>query len=258
MVKIVAFIQMFNEVKKGNLRRCLENCKQWADDIAIYDDASTDDSVAVAREYTPHILLGKQNAFHHELAHKQELLQLALTLNPDWIMWVDCDEILDRHGTTGGLRTLAETARPEIDVFAFREVNLWRSQTYARKDAKFESARFPRLWRVIDGICFKIREGLHHRLVPITNTQTEQSSIRVIHYGFWAYKRMLEKIGAMEPRKQFHAIARKNWILDERGCDCYRVPTDWFPEENVPPDIWPQPQPRAIEDLLPYSELDYD
>jgi hypothetical protein len=92
-VKLVAFIQMFNESSRGNLRRCLGNCKQWADDIVIYDDASTDDSVAVAREYTDHIIVGKENCFRRELYHKEELLEYALTLSPDWIFWIDCDEI---------------------------------------------------------------------------------------------------------------------------------------------------------------------
>ena len=102
--KIVAFIQMYNEADKGNLERCLINCKQWADDIVIYDDASTDNSVEVAQKYTKHIIRGKVNKFCAELDHKQQLLELALTLNPDWIMWMDCDEILDRKGTLGGLQ----------------------------------------------------------------------------------------------------------------------------------------------------------
>ena len=66
-MKIVAFIQMYNESSKGNLERCLVNCKQWADDIVIYDDASTDDSVEVAEKYTEHIIRGEVNNFYEEL-----------------------------------------------------------------------------------------------------------------------------------------------------------------------------------------------
>ena len=106
---------MYNEADKGNLERCLINCKQWADDIVIYDDTSTDNSVEVAQKYTKHIIRGKVNNFCAELDHKQQLLELALTLNPDWIMWMDCDEILDRKGTLGGLHVLAEQGL-KVDV----------------------------------------------------------------------------------------------------------------------------------------------
>ena len=51
-MKIIAFTQMRNEIEKGNLFRYLENAKQWADEIVIYDDVSTDQSVEFARKYT--------------------------------------------------------------------------------------------------------------------------------------------------------------------------------------------------------------
>ena len=258
-MRICAFIQMYNEMEKGNLVRCLENVRQWADDIVIYDDASTDDSVSVAKEYTPHIILGETNMISEELYHKQQLLELALTLSPDWIMWIDCDEIMDRDATLGGLRKLAESATIGVDGYSFHELNLWRSQTYARTDSLFSSSWFCRLWRVVPGMKIETATGVHMRLYPITIKNVERVPFEVIHYGFWDYKKMLIKIGGplgCGDREEIQKIAPSNWILNETECSCYRVQEDVFPPENVPQDIWPEPKPLAIEDLVPYAEIE--
>jgi glycosyltransferase involved in cell wall biosynthesis len=259
-MKIVAFIQMYNEASKGNLERCLKNCKQWADEIVIYDDASTDNSVAVAKKYTKYIIQGVVNDFCRELAHKQQLLEYAFTLDPDWIMWVDCDEILDRAGTLGGLRRLAEEALADVDAFSFHQTNLWRGQTYYRVDTLFDIGWFVRLWRVQQGLEFFVEEGLHRTLYPKNIKNVVKSDIRVIHYGFWHYKNTLKHIGAMPEtgwtKETFASLAPDNWILNETECKCIKVPTEWFPEENIPEDKWEEPLPRTIESLKSYEEID--
>jgi len=261
-LKILAFIQMYNEASKGNLERCLSNCKQWADDIVIYDDASTDNSVEVAKKYTEHIIQGEVNNFYEELAHKQELLDFALTLHPDWIMWMDCDEILDRNGTLGGLRLLAEQGlKTDVDAYSFHETNLWRSQTYYRTDTMFDKGWFVRLWKVVPGITLDVKDGLHLDLFPktIDHSKIVKSDIRVIHYGFSDYKKTLEHIGAMPKdgwtKDTFQELAPENWIVNETECVCHRVPNEWFPEENIPEDKWGKPKPRTIASLKAYDEL---
>ena len=52
MMRLVAFLQLRNELENGNLIRCLENCKKWADDIYIYDDCSDDGSQEIYQKYT--------------------------------------------------------------------------------------------------------------------------------------------------------------------------------------------------------------
>jgi len=268
-MKIIAQICMFNEVEKGNLERCLNNCRQWADDIVIYDDGSTDDSVEVAQRYTPHIIIGGTNNVMEEQQHKQQILDYSLSLGPDWLMWIDCDEILDRRGTAGGLRELAAAAPPSFDAYAFHEVNLWRSQTYARVDSFFDTPPgtpwnywtygwFTRLWRVVPGIRLSVATEVHGRLYPITINTIGQAPIEVIHYGYWDYLKMMVKVGVhLMDREQLWAQARVpgSYIINEEHCACRRVPNDVFPPENVPPDIWPEPTGKPVEDLIPYAEL---
>jgi len=255
-VKIVAFIQMFNEVTKGNLERCLINCQQWADEIVIYDDASTDNSVEVAERYTKHIIRGEVNNFFEELAHKQRLLELALTL------WVDCDEILDRTGTLGGLRLLAEKGlKVDVDAYSFHETNFWRSETYYRTDTLFDKGWFVRLWKVVPGMSLLVENGLHKVLHPqnIREENIIKSGIRVLHYGFADYDYCLKHIGAIPEhgwdKSTFRKLAPDNWILNETKCLCHRVPVEWYPEENIPEDRWDKPKPRTIASLKSQEEL---
>ena len=191
-----------------------------------------------------------------ELAHKQLLLDQAVAMGATHLLWLDCDEVLDRAGTLGGLRDLCRHWPADLDAYSFREVNLWRGETWARRDTLFEQARFVRLWRVVPGMAFDVRRGVHLRLYPRNISKIKEAPYRVIHYGFCDYVRMMEKIGA----HRFDAIelqrcAEQNWILDERQCDCYLVPEDWYPPGCKPLRDWPQPEPRAIAELRPYSEL---
>jgi len=107
-MRLVAFLQLYNELENGNLIRCLENCKRWADDIYIYDDCSTDGSQEVYTQYTEkkNIILGSTHDFSMELFHKQQLLDLVLGSNPQWIGWIDgdcvlCKELTERCKTLG-------------------------------------------------------------------------------------------------------------------------------------------------------------
>lgn len=101
-MKIIAFLQLYNELEKGHLTRCLTNCAQWADEICIYDDCSTDGSEDIYNLYAPpgNIIRGSLRDFAAEQYHKAALLELALSKEPDWIGWIDGDATLDRALTS--------------------------------------------------------------------------------------------------------------------------------------------------------------
>lgn len=257
MSTIVAQVCMYNEMEKGNLRRCLNNLKQYCDEIVIYDDASTDDSVLVAREYTNHIIQGTQNNQMQELLHKQIMLDYSIRLGATHTFWLDCDEVLERKGTEGGLRNLCDNWPKGIDAFSFRELNLWRSQRWVRTDSLFAFGRFVRLWKIVPGISFHVIEGVHKQLYPRTIRTYVEAPFGVIHYGFHDYKKMLVKIGAHGWTKEdWLNLAADNWILNETECNCYYAPDEMFPVECVPTGTWEQPMPKNIDELQPYCELE--
>lgn len=267
-MKIIAFIEMFNEVESGNLIRCLENVKQWADDIVIYDDMSTDQSVEIARKYTKHIIHGIEKNIFRQLYHRQQLLELAISLNPDWIMWIDLDEILDRKGTKGELRKLCEELDQKgLTAASFHELNLWRGENWCRLDTAFNNGWFCRLWKNIPGLRIETHDGIHQRLYPINieDSKIFRSDIRIIHYGFFNYEKMLYKIGVVgKAYKTFPEYSKfllehydTNWILDERNVNVYEVPNEVFPEENIPKKKTSKPVPFAYlteDDVRKYAK----
>ncbi len=70
-----------------HLRQCLESVR-WADEIVIVDSGSTDNTLAIAREFTDHIT-------HHDWLGYGPQKQFAMGLaSNDWILSLDADESL--------------------------------------------------------------------------------------------------------------------------------------------------------------------
>ena len=261
-MKLVANICVYNEMIKGNLRRCLDNLKRYCDDIVVYDDGSEDRSAEIARHYTRHIILGGRNDQMNELAHKQQLLERAIQLEATHVFWLDADEVLDRAGTLGGLRRLCDRWPSDMDAYSFREINLWRGQRWARSDTLFDKARFVRLWKIRPGMRFDVRHGVHLRLYPAGIERIKEASFCIIHYGFWDYLPMLEKIGAhLMTDNELRRCAESNWILDERRLECWRLPDDRYPPGCAPIKAdehlrdWIEPTPRKLEDMVTAADL---
>lgn len=254
---IVGQVCMYNEVITGNLERCLDNLSKYCDHIVIYDDKSTDNSVEVARKYTDHIICGETNNQLQEIYHKQLLLDKAIELGATHAFWLDCDEVLERAGTDGGLRELCDNWPDGVDAYSFRETNLWRSQNHVRIDSLFDVARFVRLWKITPGIKFNVVDGVHLKLYPETVKNIEEAPFSVVHYGFCDYKKMMVKIGVQgHSAELLRSIAPENWLLNETQCSCYKLANDIFPSGCLPPDIWPRPLPKKIHELKPYDEVE--
>lgn len=290
-MKIYAFIQMFNEKNTGHLERCLNNCKTWADEIIIYDDKSTDDSVEFAKKFTNHIILGEINEWTKETFHKEKMLKYIHSMDktPDWILWIDCDEILDRYGINNIQNLCAAHKHTDIDAFYFQQINLWRGEKYYRTDGVFYGNSpdcghgwFVRLWKYSPQLTMQQIIGADQRLYPITLKNIQKcDGIKIIHYGFSDYKKTLKHIGVHNSTKQElincangsiylklyadgHEWAKNyivngkgvpNMFLNESMLTTEEIPDHWFPEENVPKQKYVKPCPFSIENLIVYDDL---
>lgn len=76
--------------EEANIRKCLEGIK-WADEIVIVDNMSSDDTVAICREYTDKIYSKKMDGFG---AQKQYAIDKA---SCDWILSLDADEEISQE-----------------------------------------------------------------------------------------------------------------------------------------------------------------
>jgi glycosyltransferase involved in cell wall biosynthesis len=227
-LKLVGFLQIHNESENGNLVRVLNHMKKFCQEIVIYDDGSTDDSVEVASRYTKYIIRGKTNDFANELEHKQQLLDLALSLNPDWIIWLDADEVFDRQAETYGIRALCNYGNAnEIDGFSFQEFNLWKSVNNYRTDELWHKLWQVRLWKNNGKLKFLQEKGLHHQIYPLGLDKTCRSDLKVIHYGFSSEEKILQKYEMYKKAGQTGKLLDR--LLDENGIRLEPFLRDWFP-----------------------------
>jgi len=225
-MKLIGFLSVYNEVEKKNLKRCLESLSRYCDEIVIYDDASTDDSVKVAQEYTNLIIEGETNEWGKEAEHRQQLLELALTRNPDWIFWMDADEVIEKRGEEGGIRQLCKTQ--EFDSYSFHEVNLWRTPSFYRIDSSYNDGIFCRLWKNNGTLKILNKPGLHQRLVPYTLKKESISTIQVLHHGFSSDDRIIDKYLTYKKHGQNGwALDR---LIDERTLIVNPSRQEWFRE----------------------------
>ena len=83
MVELSVILITKNEA--ANIRACLESVA-WADEIVVVDSGSTDDTVAIAREFTPHVYVHDWPGFG---AQKNRALDYATKA---WVFSIDADE----------------------------------------------------------------------------------------------------------------------------------------------------------------------
>lgn len=81
--KISACVIVYNEERK--LRRCLESLR-WCDEIVVLDSFSTDNTVAVAREFTEHV---HQQRWLGYVGQRNTVRELS---SCPWLLFMDADE----------------------------------------------------------------------------------------------------------------------------------------------------------------------
>lgn len=226
-IKLVGFVKCFNEGRTGNLERCLKHLSSFCDDIVLCDDSSKDNSLEIARKYTNHIIT-MPDEFKQELAHKQKLLELALSLSPDWIVFLDPDEVFDREGELGGIRSLCVYGNEHnIDSFSFQYHNLWKGEESFRVDELWYKNWQPKLWKRKNGMRFDVREGLHLRQYPLGLDSDKRTDIRLIHYGFASVDKIEKKYSL------YQNLGQSGWALErisnEANIILRKFLKEWFP-----------------------------
>lgn len=120
-MRIVALLATYNEERF--IAGCLEHLFQQGVEVYLIDDNSTDHTVDVARRYLDHGLIGIDSFPRTEYFSLAPLLrrkeQLAATLEADWFMHADADEI---HLPPHPDQTLAQ-AFAEVEAQGFNAVN---------------------------------------------------------------------------------------------------------------------------------------
>lgn len=250
---IVGICQIYNEIRKENLERFVTYFKPLVDALVVYDDGSNDGSYEYMLAHTPHVIRGIRNDFINERRHKQLLLKAALKLNPDFLLWLDADEVLTANAAAKLQYLCDQAMQKKIDGWSFHELNLWRSHSWRRIDSLFDDGWFVRLWRVTSDMHYDhCQPGLHQTPYPSTIQKiVPQNEVKVLHYGFSSQKRLAYKY------LTYQSFGQKGYIMldrliDERFMVLEKVLPEFFPE-----GLWiddPQPQRLTWVEALAYVE----
>lgn len=244
-MKLVAFSQMYNEnTHKGvdgktNLKRFMDSISKYCDALVMFDDGSTDDSRQFVLSYLGIGTLNEieipgnvpgENNFKNELMHKARALEHCRRLNADWILWLDCDEVIEAKGERGGVKAMCESETKDgINLF---EINLWRTDRHYRVDELWAKGLFCRLWKLHDDLGFDIKEGLHNDLAPQGLNGRSTGALKVIHYGYADDKSILRKYATYKSHGQSgNALSR---MVNEQGLRVMSTPARWFADKSFP------------------------
>lgn len=135
MPRLSAVVITYNEASR--LAGCLESLA-FADEIVVVDDASTDDTVEVARGFTDRVIVHRHEGENWDL-NKNVGMEAA---TGDWVLLIDADERATPE-LAAALRTLLATDPPHAGYWLPRRE--WYFGHHARHAAS--GARVMRLFR---------------------------------------------------------------------------------------------------------------
>ncbi|SNX55179.1 glycosyltransferase [Thermoanaerobacterium sp. RBIITD] len=206
------------------LKDVLKIAREIVDSAVIIDDASTDNTKEICLKELSGIpvtyIVNKKSMFNNEVELRKRLFNETITKNPDWILCLDADEILEDkiiHKIKGIID------KPYYDTVCFRLYDFWNDHQY-RDDIYWNAHKrmwpfliryqpyFKYVWREIPVHCGRFP-------LNIFELPTGTSEIRVKHMG-WAneedrllkYNRYMQldgdgKYGILE---QYKSILDKN------------------------------------------------
>ncbi len=178
---LCAFLKVRNEIiREGNLHRVLRNIEQYCDAAVVCDDASTDGTREALSEWVYRQSVAcsaperwqmisvppNEQDFRQELVWKQRMLDLVHAIKPEFVLWMDGDEVFDANGTKH-LREFCESVRTSpAKAWRFHYTQFWRNTLFARTDSGFDDGWFLKLWRYSPDLTFETKPGTHHAQFP--------------------------------------------------------------------------------------------
>jgi len=259
--RLVGYIQAKNELRNGNIIRCLENISKilGPDNFVIYDDGSDDGSQEVYKGFTSHVIQGQGGEFVRELFIKQQLLDYARdVLKGDWILWMDADCVFDAAATDEcAVQQLIERGEKEgINGWGTHWLNCYLHPRWYRTDQQFNRFGQMMIYRLEPGLNFNPRPGLHQKQTPDVSNMKDQSEVEIIHLGFASPEAIEQKY------VQYWHHGQRGWALERlismHGLTLESIPTVTMPSHYCP-DLGERPQEinfDYLRDMYPAIALD--
>lgn len=223
--KLTLSMVLHNEADRF-LEQVLETCCEYIDEAIIIDDASTDETVEICRKVfsknniSHKIIVNEKSMFSNEHLLREKQWDETLKMNPDWILFLDADEIFE-NSFKNNIRYLMENN--DVDAYCFRLYDFWNKTQY-RSDKYWNAhtRHVPFLIRYQPNFKYRFRKTKQHcgrmpknvLVLPFVN-----SDLRLKHLG-WSieadrvekYKRysQFDKDGKDGISEQYKSILSEN------------------------------------------------
>jgi cellulose synthase/poly-beta-1,6-N-acetylglucosamine synthase-like glycosyltransferase len=220
------------------LEKSISSVLTHVNNAVILDDASTDNTEKICRDMFKDIpLLYHRNeipGFNNEINLRKQLWDFTISTDPDWILCLDADEIMDDN-IGGELRDIFNCYT--ADVVGFRLYDMWNESWYRSDNLWNAHNRFFQLMvRYQPFFEYKWQEtSLHCGRFPfnILEQTTIYSHVRVKHFG-WAKeedrRKKFERYMELDPDGKFGIMAQYQSILDDNpNLEDFEVSTPKIP-----------------------------
>ncbi|PUA35823.1 glycosyl transferase family 2 [Paenibacillus elgii] len=219
--RLTAMMQVRNEENRF-LEEVLQDVSEYADDIVIVDDASTDRTADICLSFpkVKEVVRLTERHFSREWELRSLLWRETCKYGPDWVLAIDADEVFESKFK----RTVRQLMdQDSYDWVGFRMYDFWGGRTHYREDEHWQlhKRHTIMLLRNLPGFPYYYLQHDHHvHRVPLSYGALPGllSDIRVKHLG-WAgseeeRRRKYERYKQMDPEGVWGSQAQYESILD--------------------------------------------
>ncbi len=191
--KLVAMMLTYNDENRY-LERGLDDLSQYVDEIVILDGGSTDKTLDICRQYPKVILHQTEKTMifgvDDEFLVREQMYRHALERNPDWILVIDSDQIMEERFKKAVRALITDTSK---DWYSFCLCDMWNEKQY-RVDGAWSPDSSNRAWRHLFRVkpdespeYIKIKEHCGDAPAYVINAPTStglETDLRIKHYAY--------------------------------------------------------------------------
>lgn len=190
--KIVAMYKIKNEERW--IKHSLESVSEICNEIVIFDNGSTDDTVKICKSFSKVVEIHKREPGKSlELTPgKNILLQMAIARNPDYILQMDGDEVLQPYAKNILFKELE--IHSNASMFQFQYIHLWEKPNQYRYDGIYEQFWNSKLIKMSDQpknlryLGTEFPHDFHSPNLPLNAKGWHapiKSQVKVLHYNIY-------------------------------------------------------------------------